>query len=116
MDPFQVQQALLNLILNAIDATPRGGRIRVGARREPGGSAFHVENEGPAIPPSVASRLGEPFFTTKPKGTGLGLAIARALASGHGGDLTLEENREGCVRFSLHIPEEMPDGNRPDRG
>lgn len=105
-DPFQVQQALLNLIINAIDATPRGGRIRLGVRQEKAEAVFFVENEGAAIPPSVTSRLGEPFFTTKPKGTGLGLAIARSLAAGHGGDLVLEENRAGCVRFGLRIPEE----------
>lgn len=107
-DPFQVQQALLNLIINAIDATPRGGRIRIGVRHEQQGAVFFVENEGAAIPPAVTTRLGEPFFTTKPKGTGLGLAIARSLAVGHGGDLALEENREGCVRFGLRIPEEGP--------
>jgi signal transduction histidine kinase len=106
LDPFQVQQALLNLLINAIDATPRGRRIRMGARQEGGCAVFFVENEGDAIPPSVAARLGEPFFTTKPRGTGLGLAIARSMARGHGGDLILEENRAGCVRFGFRIPEE----------
>ena len=106
LDPFLVQQALLNLLINAIDATPRGRRIRLGVRHEAGGVVFFVENEGDAIPPPVTARLGEPFFTTKPKGTGLGLAIARSLARGHGGDLLLEENRDGCVRFGLRIAEE----------
>ena len=106
LDPFQVQQALLNLLINAIDATPCGRRIRMGARQEGGCAVFFVENEGDAIPPSVAARLGEPFFTTKPRGTGLGLAIARSMARGHGGDLILEENRTGCVRFGFRIPEE----------
>lgn len=106
LDPFQVQQALLNLLINAVDATPRGRRIRMGVRHEAGWVVFFVENEGDAIPPAVAARLGEPFFTTKPRGTGLGLAIARSMARGHGGDLILEENRAGCVRFGLRIPEE----------
>ncbi len=106
LDPFQVQQALLNLLINAVDATPRGRRIRMGVRHETGWVVFFVENEGDAIPPAVAARLGEPFFTTKPRGTGLGLAIARSMARGHGGDLILEENRAGCVRFGLRIPEE----------
>jgi signal transduction histidine kinase len=105
LDPFQVQQALLNLLINAVDATPRGRRIRMGVRHEAGCAVFFVENEGGAVPPAVAARLGEPFFTTKPRGTGLGLAIARSMARGHGGDLILEENRPGCVRFSLRIPE-----------
>lgn len=105
-DPFQIQQALLNLLINAIEGTPRGGRVRMGVRKERNCVVFFVENEGAAIPTAVIARLGEPFFTTKPKGTGLGLAIARSLAVGHGGDLLLEENREACVRFGLKIPEE----------
>lgn len=107
-DPFQVQQALLNLIMNAIDATPRGGKIRLGVRQEKAATVFFVENTGAAIPPDIITRMGEPFFTTKPKGTGLGLAIARSLAAGHKGDLVLEENRDGCVRFGVRIPEEDP--------
>ncbi len=104
-DPFQVHQALLNLVVNACDATPSGGRITVGARRATGGGVeFFVENSGEAIPVSVTPKLFEPFFTTKPRGSGLGLAISRAIARSHGGDLVLEANEPGRVRFALRIP------------
>jgi signal transduction histidine kinase len=102
-DPFQLQQALLNLAMNALEATPRGGALRLAARAEPGGAVFSVENTGPALSAAVVGRLGEPFFTTKPRGTGLGLAIARTIARAHGGEITLAENVPGRVRFELRI-------------
>ncbi len=104
-DPFQVHQALLNLMMNACDATPNGGSITMGARPVPGGGVvLFVENDGPAIPEAVVPKLFEPFFTTKPRGSGLGLAISRAIARGHGGDLVLEANEPGRVRLGLIIP------------
>ena len=104
-DPFQVHQALLNLVVNACDATPGGGRITMGAREAAGaGVEFFVENSGAAIAEDVVPKLFEPFFTTKPRGSGLGLAISRAIAHGHGGDLVLEINEPGRVRLALAIP------------
>lgn len=110
LDPFQIQQALLNLALNGLEATPRGGWLRLTGRPAPGGAVLAVENSGPEIPPETAARLSEPFFTTKPRGTGLGLAIARAIAVAHGGDLALAENVPGRVRFELRIESQ---GGRP---
>ena len=63
-----------------------------------------VENSGPALPADIVERLGEPFLTTKPLGTGLGLAITRSIARAHEGDLVLEDNRQGQVRFALDLP------------
>ena len=104
LDAFQIHGALLNLLVNAFDATPAGGEIVIGADAGPGGSAsLWVENPGPAIPPDVVPRLFEPFFTTRPRGTGLGLAIARTTARAHGGDVELTANEEGRVRFTLTI-------------
>jgi signal transduction histidine kinase len=102
-DPFQLQQALLNLALNGLDAAPRGGSLLLWAAKDGAQALFAVENTGPAIPPEAVSRLGEPFFSTKPRGTGLGLAIARSIAQAHGGDLSLAQNRPGCVRFELRL-------------
>jgi len=103
-DPYQIQQALLNLVVNAGDATPAGGRVTVGARRGTrGGVDFYVENTGPAIPAEVVPRLFEPFFTTKPRGSGLGLAISRTIARGHDGDLALDANGPSLVRFVLTV-------------
>ena len=104
-DPYQIQGALLNLVVNASDATAAGGRIIVGARAGSGGGVdFFVENNGPAISEEVVPKLFEPFFTTKPKGSGLGLAISRTIARGHGGDLALDVNEPGLVRFVLGVP------------
>ncbi len=104
IDAFQIHGAVLNLLVNAFDATPEGGEIVLGAAAEPGGGArLWVENRGPAIPPDVVPRLFEPFFTTRPRGTGLGLAIARTAARAHGGDVELTVNEKGRVRFTLTV-------------
>jgi two-component system sensor histidine kinase HydH len=102
-DPFQVHQALLNLVVNALEATPEGGRITLGAGRNNDGIEFWVENEGETVPPGSIPRLFEPFFSSKPRGTGLGLAIARAVARNHGGDANLQTNEPGRVRFVLRL-------------
>jgi signal transduction histidine kinase len=104
LDPFQIQQALLNLLMNAIEATPSGGHIRMGVEAERERLRLWVENSGPALPADIVERLGEPFLTSKPLGTGLGLAITRSIARAHGGDLVLEDNRQGQVRFALDLP------------
>jgi signal transduction histidine kinase len=103
VDPFQIQQALLNLALNGLEATPQGGRVELSARALPEGASFAVQDSGPAIPADSVARLGEPFFSTKPRGTGLGLAIARSIAEAHGGELTLASNLPGQVRFELRV-------------
>ena len=104
MDPFQIHQAVLNLLVNAIDATGRGGLVELGARPDGGGVTVWVENSGEAIADDVVSRIFEPFFTTRPTGTGLGLAIARTIAEAHGGETVLASNRSGAVRFELRLP------------
>jgi signal transduction histidine kinase len=108
LDPFQIQQALLNLLMNAIEATPSGGHIQMGGDTEGERLRLWVENSGPALSADIIERLGEPFLTTKPLGTGLGLAITRSIARAHGGDLVLEDNREGHVRMALVLPPSRP--------
>ena len=103
IDVSQVEGALLNLVLNGIDAIEGGGTITLSAKLEGNLLRIDVENSGPQIPASVLDRIFEPFFTTKPAGTGLGLAIARGAAKAHGGDLTLRNNQDGCVTFSLTL-------------
>ncbi|MBK9088232.1 MAG: hypothetical protein IPL90_03960 [Holophagales bacterium] len=112
IDAFQIHGAVLNLLVNAFDATSSGGEVTLGAVAEPGGGAkVWVENPGPAIPPDVVPRLFEPFFTTRARGTGLGLAIARTTARAHGGDVELTTNEDGHVRFTLRIAP-MPGAGR----
>ncbi len=104
-DEGQLQQALMNLLLNAVDASPADRGIVVRVRND---SKQHlsidVENAGPPIGEPALSRIFEPFFTTKPRGTGLGLAIARNIARAQGGDLILSANEFDRVCFSLILP------------
>jgi signal transduction histidine kinase len=100
----QLQQALLNLLLNAIDASPEFGHIDVGVKRFDKQIRISIENEGPAIAPDAVPQIFEPFFTAKRGGTGLGLAIARSIAEKHGGDLMLERNDEESIMFVLTLP------------
>lgn len=103
-DAGQLQQALMNLVLNAVEASPAQGTIVLRGRPYDRAVLIDVENSGPPIPEPIRGRLFEPFFTTKPHGTGLGLAIARNIARAQGGDLKLAENGPICVRFSLSLP------------
>ena len=103
LDAPQVEGALLNLVLNAIDATPEGGTIKLSAAMDGEMLLIMIENSGSSIPAADLDRIFEPFFTTKPAGTGLGLAIARAAAKAHAGDLWLSSNEDGHVAFSISL-------------
>jgi signal transduction histidine kinase len=100
----QLQQALLNLLLNAVDASPDFGHVSVEVKQCAKGIRIAIENEGPAIPAEAVTQIFEPFFTAKRGGTGLGLAIARSIAEKHGGDLILERNEEERILFALTLP------------
>ena len=104
MDSGQVQQALLNLVMNAVEASPSGGIVKLRGSRDDGSVRIDVENGNGPISDEAVERIFEPFFTTKPTGTGLGLAIARNIARGHGGDLALSCNQPDAVRFSMTLP------------
>jgi signal transduction histidine kinase len=105
MDAGKVQQALLNLVKNAIEASPAEDSVILRAVPEEKGTVrFEVENSGPPIPRQALEQIFEPFFTTKRGGTGLGLAIARNIARAHGGDVALQVNEFGRVCFTLELP------------
>lgn len=103
MDGSLMQQALLNLLTNAINAATPNGRINVGAFKDGATSILFLENEGRAIPEDIAPRIFEPFFTNGAKGTGLGLSIVRNIARAHGGDVYLAANESGKVRFEIRF-------------
>jgi signal transduction histidine kinase len=104
VDSGQLQQALINLIVNAIDAAPANGTVNVRACTEPNRICINVDNAGESLSVATLSRIFEPFFTTKPKGSGLGLSIARNIARGHGGDVILTGNGPERICFSLTLP------------
>jgi two-component system, NtrC family, sensor kinase len=100
----QMRQALLNLLRNAREAMPNGGRVLVKLlRAEGGGLDLIVDDEGVGMPATTRERLFEPFFTTKQHGTGLGLAITRQIAEAHGGGIRVEPREPKGTRIVLHL-------------
>jgi signal transduction histidine kinase len=99
----QLRQALLNILLNAFDAVPDGGAVRVTAEvsSQPNRPVrITIANQGEAIPADIQAKIFEPFFTTKSTGTGLGLPIAAQVAANHGGRLSVE-CCDGWTRFIM---------------
>ena len=114
-DPGRVQQAIGNLIDNAIRWTPDGGAVTVSATARPdGGVTVDIDDTGPGIPPGQREEIFEPFTSAETPsgqvGAGLGLAIARSLARALGGDLTAGESPDGGARFALKLPAAAPEG------
>ncbi|HZV00005.1 MAG TPA: ATP-binding protein [Planctomycetota bacterium] len=101
VDPRALKQALLNLLLNAIEASPRGAtvHVRLGGTERP---RIEVQDEGPGVPLGLEQKIFEPFFTTKEGGTGLGLALARRVAKESGGSLELARGERGAT-FVLEL-------------
>lgn len=103
LDPSQMQRALDNLIINAIQNTPAGGTIAVDAGRRNGSLLLRVADTGPGIADDVRERLFEPFVTGRAGGTGLGLAIVREIARNHQGNVRLLRDVGGAV-FEIEVP------------
>jgi two-component system sensor histidine kinase FlrB len=103
-DRQAVLGALINLLENAVLATPTGteARIDVGS----GGAFIHfrISDQGPGIPPEARARLFEPFYTTRQEGSGLGLAIVKQAADAHGGWVDVDTGAEGGSIFTLYLP------------
>jgi len=107
MDSEQIEQVLLNLVVNAIEATPSKGKISIETRyrKKPSGIDILVCNNGDPIPESVVNRIFEPFFTTKEEGLGLGLHISRQIMDAHNGTIELVgEQKQTCFRVFLPEP------------
>jgi nitrogen fixation/metabolism regulation signal transduction histidine kinase len=103
-DPDQLEQALINLLRNAVEATQPQGGVRLRWRQEGDCACIEVEDDGPGPPPS--DNLFVPFFTTKPGGSGIGLALARQIAEAHEGGVTLtarEDARGAVARLRLPL-------------
>jgi two-component system, NtrC family, sensor kinase len=105
-NPTLVEHALVNLLLNACDACREGGKVRLEVAVAGGEIGFTVTDDGEGIPPEVAARVPEPFFTTKPvgAGTGLGLAIASEIAKSHRGSLALAPAAPRGTHATLRFP------------
>ncbi len=103
-DASQIRQAMLNLVLNAAEATVNQGRIKIGGQKAERVVKLFVENDGAMISGENGEKIFEPFFTDKPKGTGLGLSIVRNIAHSHKGEIILANNEKGKVRFEILLP------------
>lgn len=103
-DRDMLRRAMLNLVLNAVDAMPHGGELAVTATAGARGIELEVADSGPGIPEEDGPRLFEPFFTTKNGGTGLGLSIVERIAAAHNGDVTVRNCPQGGAAFTLRLP------------
>jgi signal transduction histidine kinase len=100
----QLVQVFLNLILNAVDATDRGGHIDLRAERHGGEVVVTVQDDGAGIPPEHAGRVFAPYFTTKKHGTGLGLFVTRKLVTEHGGTVEFDSRPGAGTVFRVRLP------------
>jgi signal transduction histidine kinase len=107
-DAGRLQQAVFNLLLNAIQATPPGGFVRVEARALDRQIELAIEDSGPGIAEPLRQRIFEPFFTTKAGGSGLGLPLVHSIVEQHGGHISIERGEVGGARFILRLPASTP--------
>jgi signal transduction histidine kinase len=103
-DREMLRRAVLNLVLNAIDAMPRGGALVITSYDGPRGFELEIADSGPGLTDEVKRRAFEPFYSTKQNGTGLGLAIVFHVAEAHGGTVTAMNCPEGGAAFTIKLP------------
>jgi signal transduction histidine kinase len=103
-DERKLRQALLNLVLNAVQASPRGARVSVGVERDCLGARITVRDDGVGMSADVLSRIARPYFTTKEGGSGLGVAVARGLIEQHGGQLEFKSAAGKGTTASVILP------------
>ena len=108
VDPDQMLQVLLNIVLNAIQATPGGGSVTIETRRAANEQGefcqIEVRDTGAGIPEHLREAIFNPFFTTKDKGTGLGLAIAHRIVAESGGFIVVDSREGAGTRFLINVP------------
>jgi len=111
-DRAQLHQVLINLVVNAIQALPEGGDLRIATARDGGALLLSVEDAGVGMTPEVLARIFDPFFTTKDvgEGTGLGLPVVQGIVEAHGGRIEVESRTGEGSRFTVRFPigEEAP--------
>lgn len=116
VDPEQLEQALLNLLGNAVEATEQGA-IRLEARSpEEGWVEIAVEDTGPGISEADLERIFDLYYTTKPEGTGVGLSMVQRIVAEHGGRVAVRSAVDAGTRFTMRLPRGKDDGERDDSG
>ena len=104
VDPAQLRQALDNLVRNAVEATPEGGRVSLAARREDRGHAIEVRDTGRGIEPDHLPQIFDLYFTTKADGTGVGLAVTQQIVAAHGGPIEVDSRPGAGTTMTVHLP------------
>lgn len=102
-DRAMIEQALLNLVLNAIEAMPDSGTLTISSKMENGSAVVSIRDTGSGIPEDIRDKIFDPFFTTKADGTGLGLSIVYNIVNLHNGEISFETNEKGTT-FTLKVP------------
>lgn len=100
----QIQQVVLNLILNATQAMPNGGRITISTNEEGGQGHFSIQDTGTGVPDSIQAEIFESFLTSRPDGTGLGLSISKRILRAHRGDISLMQSSPKGTHFKFWLP------------
>jgi two-component system NtrC family sensor kinase len=110
-DFSQIQQAFMNIMLNACEAMEKGGVLTINTRsmEDNGMMEIEIKDSGKGIPPEILPKIFEPFFTTKKKGTGLGLSAAYGIITQHGGTIEVDSNLENGTKFTIKLPINHPE-------
>ncbi|MCG3137963.1 MAG: Sensor protein ZraS [Phycisphaerae bacterium] len=104
VDAQQMERAILNILLNAVEAAGTGGLVRIEAEQtEANTIALSISDSGPGVPPEIMERIFNPFFTTKDRGTGMGLSIVHRVMDDHGGCVRVSNRAEGGACFTLEM-------------
>jgi signal transduction histidine kinase len=103
-DPRRLKEALINLVANAIEATPTGGNVQLRVRNGGGNVTLEVKDSGRGINPDDLERLGTSFFTTRPNGTGLGVVLAQGVITQHGGSLSYASRVGHGTTATISLP------------
>jgi two-component system NtrC family sensor kinase len=112
-DPALIQQVVLNLVLNGIQAIPREGVVEVAIARENDHALISVKDNGKGISPDALPKIFRPFFTTRKEGTGLGLSLANGIVQSHGGKIEASSTLGQGTQFRIHLPIERPKSDLP---
>jgi signal transduction histidine kinase len=103
-EPHLMHRAFANLILNAIQAMPNGGKLDISATAQDGFVAISVSDTGVGIPVQMIDKLFSPLMTGKAKGTGLGLAVVKRIVDAHAGKISFESEEGNGTRFTVTLP------------
>lgn len=104
IDPDQIQQVLVNIVTNAIQAMPEGGKLNIGAGEKNGFLAVEISDTGGGIPEEVSGNIFDPLFTTRAKGIGLGLAVCKSIIDRHEGHIEVNSQVGQGTTFSIKLP------------